>query len=510
VPDLVTVVVLVALVPVVHDVSSMLTQPYWLDESWVALSVRASVGDLALVTSSTPIGWTLLLRLIPNASDLRLLTLGFDAVGVAAAYALGRLLPWPTRGQAWLAGLACGAAVLLLPAQQLRNDLKQYTADAGVTLILLALAARTESGWSRRRLGATVGAVPVCMLVSHVTAIATVAVFAGLVLVPALRRQWRRCAEAGVAAVVAVAALAVIYVTISGRDRNEALVDYWIAYFPTLGQLPAYVNSHVRPLLPLFGLPSWLLLALLLAGLVTIAARSAFAVLVAILLLPVVSVILGVAHIYPLLDVRTSDFLLVAVAAVAGLGAVGLALGLTALAERYLARGWRTPVATGLTVAVLVAFTLSNVDWYRFEGRRAGIAASSPIITEDIRDAAVYVRSHRTPRDVVLLSYQARFGVAFYWDDAPLRPQAFANSVGWVPALPSGVPFVVSAGTTPDDIAAALTQALNLAVHNGPTARVWLIRTHWTGERVGWTCALAGKQTKVVTGGVEPVVLITP
>jgi hypothetical protein len=508
VPDLVTVVVLVALIPVVHDVGSLLTQSYWLDESWVALSVRSSVGDLALVTSSTPIGWTLLLRLIPNPDDLRLLTLAFHAVGVGAAYAFGRLLPWPTRACAWLAGLACGAAVLLLPAQQLRSDLKQYTADAAVTLILLALAAWTESGWSRRRLGITVAAVPFCMLVSHVTAIATVAVFAGLVLVPAVQRRWRRCAEAGVAAAVAAAILGVIYVTISGRNRNEALVNYWIAYFPTVGQLPAYLHSRIQPLLPLFGMPGPLLLALLVAGLVTIAWRRAYAVLIAILLLPVLCVVLGVARIYPLLDVRTSNFLLVTVAAVAGLGVVGLALGLTALGRRFITAGWRTPVAVGLTLAALAAFTLSNVDWYRFDGRRPGIAATTPMITEDIRDATVYVRSHRAPRDVVLLSYQARYGVAFYWDDSPLRPQVFPNSVGWVPALPDGVPFVVSAGTTPDDVSAALTQALTLATRNG--SRIWLIRTHWTGEKAGWTSALAGKQTTIVTGGVEPVVLITP
>jgi hypothetical protein len=507
VPDLVTVVVLVALVPVVHDVSSMLTQSYWLDESWVALSVRSPVGDLPLVTSSTPIGWTLLLRLIPNPNDLRLVTLGFHAVGVGAAYAFGRLLPWPSRGRAWLAGLACGAAVLLLPAQQLRNDLKQYTADAAVTLILLALAAWTESGWSRRRLGITVAAVPICMLVSHVTAIASVAVFAGLVLVPAVQRRWRRCAEAGVAAAVAAAVLAVIYVTISGRNRNEALVKYWFAYFPTLGHLPTYLHSHVKLLLPLFGLPGLLLLALLIAGMVTIAWRGAYAVLVAILLLPALCVVLGVARIYPLLDWRTSHFLLVTVAAVSGLGVVGLALGLTALARRFVTAGWRTPVAVGLTLAALTAFTLSNVDWYRFDGRRAGIAFTSPMVTEDVRDATVFVRDHRAPQDIVLLSYQARYGVAFYWNDARLRPEAFMNSVGWVPTLPSGVPFVVTAGTTPDDVAAALTQAVTLASRNG--GRVWLIRTHWVGEK-GWTSALAGKQTTVVTGGVEPVVLITP
>jgi hypothetical protein len=476
----------------------------------VALSVRSSLGDLALVTSSTPIGWTLLLRLIPGANDLRLLTLAFQMLGVGAGYAFGRLLPWPTRAWAWLAGAACGLAVLLLPAQQARNDLKQYTADAAVTLILLALAAWTESGWSRRRLAITVAAVPLGLLVSHVTAIATVAVFGGLVLVALVQRRWRRAAEAGVASAVAAAILAVIYAGISGRNRSEALVNYWIAYFPAVGQLPGYLSSHIKPLLPLFGLPSVLLLVLIVAGLVVLAWRGAYSVLVAILLLPLLSVVLGVAHIYPLLDVRTSHFLLVTVAAVSGLGVVGIAFGLTALAGRVLRAGGRTPVAVALTLAALAGFALSNVDWYRFDGRRAGIPVTTPMTTEDIRDATAFVRTHRAAQDVVLLSYQARYGVAFYWNDAPLEPQLVPNSVGWVPALPAGVPFVLSAGTKPDDVAAAVRQALAKAAANGPGARIWLIRTHWTGEVAGWTAALAGKQTRVMTGGVEPVVLITP
>ena len=39
-------------IPVVHDVKTTLTAPYWLDEAWVALSVRFPLGDLPVTTSS--------------------------------------------------------------------------------------------------------------------------------------------------------------------------------------------------------------------------------------------------------------------------------------------------------------------------------------------------------------------------------------------------------------------------------------------------------------------------
>src|SRR5215470_6638881 len=51
------------LVLVVHDVGYLLRQPYWNDESWVAVTTRFPLTDLRATTSSTPIGWSVLLRL---------------------------------------------------------------------------------------------------------------------------------------------------------------------------------------------------------------------------------------------------------------------------------------------------------------------------------------------------------------------------------------------------------------------------------------------------------------
>ena len=60
--DAIAIAALLALFFVVHDVKSMLTAPYFLDEAWVALSVRFPISELPVVTASTPLGWSFLLR----------------------------------------------------------------------------------------------------------------------------------------------------------------------------------------------------------------------------------------------------------------------------------------------------------------------------------------------------------------------------------------------------------------------------------------------------------------
>src|SRR4029450_14022484 len=58
---------LTVLAVAIRDPRYLLTRSFWLDEGWVVDSVRAPLHQLELLTSSTPIGWTLLLRLGPPA-----------------------------------------------------------------------------------------------------------------------------------------------------------------------------------------------------------------------------------------------------------------------------------------------------------------------------------------------------------------------------------------------------------------------------------------------------------
>ena len=118
------------LVLVVHDVGYMLRQPFWTDEAWVAVTTRFPLSQLPATTSSTPIGWSALIRLLTVRDDqaARLLPLAFAGVAVVIAYWFARRLGWRQQAAAVGAGLLAGLGVLLEPAMLVRDDLKQYTA----------------------------------------------------------------------------------------------------------------------------------------------------------------------------------------------------------------------------------------------------------------------------------------------------------------------------------------------------------------------------------------------
>ena len=80
-----------------------------------------------------------------------------------------------------------------------RNDLKQYTAEAFTALVTLTLVSRLEREWSRKRLAALSVSVWAGMLVSNAVAFVGVAAFAAVCIVQITRRAWRRLAEAVVA-----------------------------------------------------------------------------------------------------------------------------------------------------------------------------------------------------------------------------------------------------------------------------------------------------------------------
>lgn len=152
------------LVLAVHDVGYLLRQPFWTDEAWVAVTTRFPLSQLPATTSSTPIGWTALLRLVTvsGAQTSRLFPLAFAGAAVLVAYWFARRLGWPSAAVSVAAGLLAAAGVLLVPAMLVRNDLKQYTADACLALVVLALTSRLERAWSRGALAALSVAVGAC------------------------------------------------------------------------------------------------------------------------------------------------------------------------------------------------------------------------------------------------------------------------------------------------------------------------------------------------------------
>ncbi len=509
--DGVVVAVLLALFPVVHDVGGYLRAPYFLDEAWVALSVRFPLRNLPELTSSTPIGWTFLLRLVPDTDYLRAVPLLFHLLTIVGAYGLGRQLGWRSVGLARAGGAVCAAMVLLVPAQQVRHDLKQYSADAALTLILLALTARLEARWSRRRLIALGATVAAGTLFAQVAAVAGMCALGGVLVMALVRRQWRRLAEVAVVGAAAAVGAAIVIGGIAYRSHSEAMVHFWASYFPRPGELPRYVSKRVNDLLPLLGaehrlvvVPLVVCCALGIAALVLLG-RPATAI--GLVLLPVAAVLMGVARIYPLFEERTSHFLIVAVAATAGIG-MAAAGALAARAVRG-ERHWL--LAAAVSLIVVAGYALANANWYRFDGDDPSVDYRTSMATEDTRSAVAYVKAHDSPQDVIVLSTSAVYGFAFYWQPPDAKLVPWPNTVGWMVSYSSPTVVVAPNATRAADLAGPLKRALDLAAARGSGARVWIIRSHiYPPQAAAWQEALRGYHVAIMTDGVEPVALLSP
>ncbi|MEV4134237.1 hypothetical protein AB0J72_18950 [Dactylosporangium sp. NPDC049742] len=500
--DAVAVGALLAAVPVVHRIGPALDAPYWLDESWVALAAKAPLADLPWVTASTPLGWTLLVWSVPGGGQLqRLIPLLFLAGSVLAGYAFGRCLGWPGRGWAVAAGLAAGAATLLIPAQLVRHDLKQYTAEGAVALLLLAMTAWLESAWSRRRLVLLGAGVVAGMLFSHPAALIGAAVLGAVLLTSAVGAPRGRLRDTALVSAGTAAAALLVYVVLDRPNRNDALAGYWSGYFPTVGGLPSYLGTRLAELTPALGAPWQLVAAAAAVGVVAVARLRRPATALALLLIPVIVVAAALAGVYPLLDQRTSHFLLVVAAAVAGTGLVRTAADLTGhLPARTRART-RSVVAAVLVVTTVSAYAIAN----------SGALLRPPAPGdpgEDVRAQVAYVASHRRPGDVIAVNMSGQFGFAYYWtEDPPLLRRGGPMATGWYVSYTAGSRILVATGRDTAAVADLVAAAERLA---GAGGRIWLVRSHVNAdERAAWQAALAGGVVDEVTVGPEPLATLT-
>jgi hypothetical protein len=538
--DGVAVLTLLALVPVVHSFGPMLRAPFWLDEAWVAMSVRASLREALDLTGPTPVGWTLLLRALAGDGQerLRWLPFLFLAASVPAGYALGRLLGWSRRAYAVLAGLAGAAGALLLPAQQVRHDLKQYTADGAIAVTLLALAAWAESGgrqadrtapgdqdsppgerarqarprWSYRRLGALAGCAVAAMFFSHPALLVGGTALGAFVVVALLRRSREDLRRAATVAVAGWLAMAACYLTVSRRGQIDSLERYWNEYFLNLTEgpsLPSYLAARLEGLGDLLGLPWPVFVLLAAAGVVTMVKTGRPVAAASVVALPVGMVVAGYLHAYPVLDQRTSHFLLVVMAVSAGIGVAG-----AARLAAHLLRRWQVGVATAVVAAAVAAFAVANAGWFRYYAPpgiypRQPYAFAVGYVRFDVRDQIRYVEAYRQPGDVVLVNLWGGFGFAYYWRaDAPtfVRDIDFGN--GWTAEYADATRIVVAT----DRVQPALDEAVSRSERLlAPGGRIWLVRTHTdVVELVGWQEALRDHRVEWIPVGPEPLGLVTP
>jgi hypothetical protein len=469
------------LVLAVHDVGYMLRYPFWTDESWVAMSTRFPLSQLPATTSSTPIGWSALARLVTVSGEqtARLLPLAFAGAAVVVAYWFARRLGWHQSAASVAAGLAAGLGVLLVPAMLTRNDLKQYTADACMALVALAVTSRLEREWSRRWLAGLSVATWGGMLVSHTVAFVGAAAFAAVCVVQVARCAWRRLGEAALAGAGTAVLMLVVYKEFDARAVLPGLTysphfrHYYLSASGGVHEAFAFIRGHFDAVHGSFGLgPAWLAVPLFVAGIVAIfrLGRPATAIAAAGLWPEMLAI--SALHKYPFLDRRTSTFLFAFTVVVAAIGLVWLC----SLLRPRLAG---VPAAVLLTVAAL-AFAVGAKPFVR----------GHTIPNEDVRDQASYVAAHAAPGDVIVVNLNSNWSFAYYWPvGRPARRADSAVLQEYEAYFPGQPRIVIARNRNRDGVDAAVAQAV---ARRHSCTPIWLVRAHVTAaEQRYWTAALS-------------------
>jgi hypothetical protein len=490
----VVVVALATSVLAVHDVGYMLHYPYWLDESWVADSIRAPLGRLPFLTSSTPLGWTLMLRLVPGAAhgeNARLLPLFFSALAVVAGYVLGEEL----KLNRYLSGLLVGCAVLLAPAMLVRDDLKQYTAEAFAAVAILALVARLENRWSRRRLAALGGFVVITLLVSATNLFVGSAALVAVLGEAAIRRDPRRLVETLVAAVATGAGCLALYLLTVAPNDIPSLQAYWKGYYLSFGDLAPRLHERADQLARYMGFGRlWVVVVLAAAGVAGLAVARRWALAATVPLTIVIIIGAALAQKYPFGDERTSTFWLVMVTVVM---AIAVAYG-----ARWLSR--RQRIAGPLLIVAALALWVPTLAPY---------LRSHSLPVQDIRDQVSYFARHYRAGDVLILNELGSYGFAYYYRSVtPTYVHDPSLATGFLPTYPHTAWMVQMRSRT----AAAVKNALATATAKidaeppGRQGRIWIMRSEQTStEARAWRHDLPAA-VKVIPGHVEPLLLYLP
>ena len=481
----------------VHDVPYLLQHSLWIDEAWVADTVRARIGLTPALSSSTPVGWTFLLRLVPfgGPERLRLVPLAFAMLAAAAGYLFGREL----RLTRFATGILTGAAVLLSPAMLIRDDLKQYTAEAFACVVVWLLVARIENEWRVRRLAAIAATASVGMLFANTVILVGVAAMASLALECLVTRHFRRLAAVAAASAVMLGAGLAIYEWLIRPQITQNLVSYWAPhYMPTTSWSAAFsfLNQMLHHLAPYLGFGSLIVDAvLLLAGVAALVwlGRPALAAMFPLTLAVVIAA--SGARKYPFGDTRTSTFWLVAAPLL-------MAVAVAAAARLAVRIDRRAPLAVAAAaLAVWVPFTDAYIR-------------SHQIPNEDVHSEVAYLDTHLRRGDVVIVSYAASYAFAYYYQQAD--PSFVPDTEGpnaHVPAYPSVPWIIVMPNRRAADVANALAAARAeiAAEPAGARGRIWIIRSHLeSAEITAWQRDLAPDRVSAIDVGADPILLYVP
>jgi hypothetical protein len=493
------------LVLLVHDVPYLLSQSFWVDESWVAVTTRFPLSQLPETTSSTPIGWSALLRLVtvPRTESARLLPLLFAGVAVVVGYWFARQLGWRSREAAVCAGVLAAIGALLVPGMLVQGGLNQYTADACLSLVVLTLISRLEREWSRRRLLALSVSVWGGMLFSDAVTFVGIAAFVALCVVQLARQDWRRLAEAGVAAAGTAVLMLGVYKAFDSRAVGSGLYTtgsmrlYFIPLDRGLHPMVAFLTSHFAAAAVDFGLgPVWLAVPLVIAGIVTIFRLGTPATALAVAVLWPVMLAVNVVRRYPFLNIRTSTFLFAVTAVIAAVGLIGVCSLLRPLLKQW-------------TIAALIA--VAAVGASAFAVNAAPFVRSHMLPSEYERQQTDYVAAHAAPDDVILVNTSTSWGFAYYWPiGQPARRTDHYVAQQYEAYFPGQPRIVVALNGANGGVAPALAQAVRESELRS-CSKIWLVRTHVSAaEQAAWSAALSARRLVAIPVGYGLSVIPVP
>ena len=482
-----------------HSPSYLLTTPFWLDEAWVAVASKAPFDRLLVVTSSTPLGWTLTMLMVPGGGEqrYRMLPLAAAVGSVLVAFLLARDLGWADRTHAYVAGVAAAVAAAVVPVALLRNDLKQYTGDAFFAVLLMWLLVRLEQRWTRARLVVLVAASVVGSFVSTTSLFVTAALFIALIGTSLVGRNRTRIVESVVAATAAGFGTLTIAVLFILPNANDNLSGYWADWFLSLAEgsveLGGTVWQRLADLSPLMGF-AWpvVLVLLTLVGIASMALRGRPAAATTFPLLWLEMLVLGLLGRYPFLDQRTSHFLLVLTIVVVAIGVADIAFRLAAMRQV-------------LGVVFLVA---AAVVYFAGVGEYVG---RPTIPDEDVRSQVRYIEQNLGAGDTILVSVLGGYGFAYYWD---LEDPVFFDTTKFATGFGVGYQdddIIIASGRSFEEVDNALGRAIDQSTKPQSSGRLWLVRTHINGtEDAAWTRALDERalEFELIDTGIEQLTLI--
>jgi hypothetical protein len=375
----------------------------WNDEASLAVNlVGRSFSQLCKPLSyaqGAPIGFlflqrTLVLTLGESEFALRLMPLLSSIAGLLICHRIVRRCFDPVTGLTALAMMAMSKALIFFSV-----ELKQYSSDAAVSLLIAWLGIRMRNSSSVRAVIAFGIAGGVSAWFSHPAVFVLTGVGGVLILECALANQWNRAIQIAVATTMGGAsALCHYFLFASSLTQDPYLMHWW-----TKGMMP--LDSPIAALRWLgkmvpgsfegaFGTTGqWTLIALFICGIIALV-RQRRAGLLAMLIAPVlVTLMASVLHKYPFSD-RLILFLLPLLLLVAAAGAGGLWNG----PPRWFK--WLAPI---LMAALLGEPAISDV---KMIFRRP--------LKEEMRPMIAYLKSHQQPGDRIFVHYRGHPAFDYY------------------------------------------------------------------------------------------------